>query len=351
MSMHTYKVEDLRRLCVAVLTLEGMEAVDATIVADALLRADLESASSHGISRLPLYVSLLKEGRINARPNITTVEQGPVLKVDGDHGAGQVVATRALEQGIQKAKATGLVGIAIRRSNHFGAAAYYCQKACDANMILIAMTNSPPGIPPWGGARPFFGTNPIAFGFPVQDGPPVIVDMSTSVVARGKIILAAKKGEQIPPGWAINQDGVETTNPEEALKGAMLPIAGAKGYALAMAVEILSGILTGAAFGPHVQNYFQPNLPPSNVGHFFILLDIQQWMPLNMYFDRMRQLIDELKNVPRAKGFDAILYPGERRHQSYVTQLRRGVALPENVVAELNKLADQYGVKRLKSCG
>jgi LDH2 family malate/lactate/ureidoglycolate dehydrogenase len=179
----------------------------------------------------------------------------------------------------------------------------------------------------------------------VQEGPPVIVDLSTSVVARGNIILAAKKGEAIPLGWAINQEGVETTDPEEALKGAVLPMAGAKGYALAMAVEILSGVLTGAAFGPHVQNHFQPNLPPSNIGHFFILLDVRQWMPLETYYFRMRQLIHEMKGVPRAKGVDAILYPGERRHQTYVTQLRQGVALPENVIAELQKLAGRYGME------
>ncbi len=340
-----YNAADLKRFCKDVLIQEGMEAGDATIVADALVQSDLEDAPSHGISRLPLYVSLLKEGRINPRPKITILEQGAVLKVDGDHGAGQVVATRALEKGMDTVKATGIAGISIFRSNHFGAAAYYCRKACDAGMILIAMTNSPPGIPPWGGARPFFGTNPIAFGFPVQEGPPVIVDLSTSVVARGKIILAAKKGEAIPLGWAINQEGIETTDPEEALKGAVLPMAGAKGYALAMAVEILSGVLTGAAFGPHVQNHFQPNLPPSNIGHFFILLDVQQWMPLETYYFRLRQLIDEMKRVPRAKGVDAILYPGERRHQSYVTQLRQGVALPENVIAELQKLASRYGME------
>jgi LDH2 family malate/lactate/ureidoglycolate dehydrogenase len=210
-------------------------------------------------------------------------------------------------------------------------------------MALIATTNSPPGIAPWGGKKAYFGTNPIAFGFPTRQEPPVIVDMSSSVVARGRIMLAAMEGQAIPEGWAMDEEGVETTDAAAALKGAVLPLGGAKGYALAMAVEVMSGVLSGAAFGPHVNNLYKDDDPPANVGHSFILLDVSRWMPLHDYYARMDQLLEEIKESPRAKGTQEILYPGERRHRTYL-KMARGIILPSAVQEELEGLAREYKV-------
>lgn len=339
-----YRPKDLMRFAAELFMKLGMPEQDAKVAADSLVRADLEGNESHGLSRLAIYAKRMGEGRIAAQPDIRIERAGSVLNVDGGNGLGQVVSHHALTAAIPLSKETGMMGVFVRGSNHFGTAAYYCQMACRENIALIAMTNSPPGIPPWGGKKAYFGTNPIAFGFPTRNEPPVIVDMSSSVVARGKIILADKVGGSIPLGWAMDEDGVETTDPAAALKGAVMPLGGAKGYALAMAIEIMCGVLSNAAFGPHVNNLYKDQDPPANVGHSFILLNIEQWMPLAHYYDRMEQFLQEIKGVPTAKGVDHILYPGERRYHTFQERMQQGIALSGEVRGELLNLAEKFGV-------
>ena len=339
-----YGPVELRRFCEEVFVNLGMLREDAEVAADSLVRANLEGTDSHGISRLAIYARRIREGRISARPRIGVERSGSVLRVDGGNSLGQVASYQALKAAIPVARETGIVGVAVRNSNHFGTAAYYCQMACREGMALIATTNSPPGIVPWGGKKAYFGTNPIAFGFPTRREAPVIVDMSSSVVARGRIILAAKQGMAIPEGWAIDEEGVETTNAEAALNGALLPLGGAKGYALALAVEIMSGILSSSAFGPHVNNLYKEDDPPANVGHSFILLDVARWMSLDDYYARMEQFLKEVKTVPRAREVEEIFYPGERRYLTYLERVKEGVALPGAVREELNLLAAECGV-------
>ena len=314
MEVARYDSTELKEFCDGVFVSLGMTREDAEVAADSLVRANLEGIESHGVSRLAIYARRIKEGRISAKPDIRVERTGSVLRVDGGNALGQVASYHALLAAIPVAKETGIAGVAVRNSNHFGTAAYYCQMACREGIALIVMSNSPPGIAPWGGRSAYFGTNPIAFGFPTKRKPPVIVDMSSSVVARGRIILAAKQGLPIPEGWAIDEEGVATTDAEAALKGAVLPLGGAKGYALALAVEIMSGVLSGAAFGPHVNNLYKEGDPPANVGHSFVLLDIDHWMQVDKYYERMEQFLREIKGSPRAKGIEEIYYPGERRY-------------------------------------
>jgi LDH2 family malate/lactate/ureidoglycolate dehydrogenase len=342
--MRRYDAGELRRFCEGVLASLGMGPDDAGVAADSLVRANLEGTDSHGISRLPIYARRIKEGRISARPGISIKRSGAVLRVDGGDGLGQVVSSRALEAAIPVAKETGLAGVAVRRSNHFGTAAYYCQMACRAGMALIATTNSPPGIAPWGGREAYLGTNPIAFGFPVRGGPPLVVDMSSSVVARGRVILAAARGEGIPAGWATDGEGVPTTDASAALEGAMSPLGGAKGYALAMAVEVISGVLTGSAFGPRVNNLYKDDDPPADVGHCFILLGLEHWMPPEEYYVRMERFLEEVRSSPKAKGAGEILYPGERRYRTRLANEEAGISLPEEVRDELTRLGEECGV-------
>ncbi len=314
------------------------------MVADSLVRANLEGTDSHGVSRLPVYVRRMGEGRISTRPNVKVEHHGSVLRVDGDNALGQVASYKALKAAIPVARETGLAGAAVRHSNHFGTAAYYCQIACDEGLALIATTNSPPGIAPWGGRKAYLGTNPIAFGFPVENGPPVIVDMSSSVVARGRMINAARENVPIPEGWATDEEGLPTTDAAAALRGAGLPLGGAKGYALALAVEILSGVLTGASFGPHVNNLYGEGGPPSDVGHCFILMDVSRWLPEKDYDAAIEQLLREIKASPRARGVGEILYPGERRRRTYLERNEQGIALPDAARAELAALAEEHGI-------
>jgi len=342
----TFQADDLKKLCVDLLKKVNVPNEDAIIVSNALIQADLEGVGSHGISRIPIYLQRLLEGRINPTPKISFLQNShSVLIVDGDNGLGQVVTYRAIKEGIKIARKSGVCAIGINHSNHFGAASYYCQLACNEKMIAIGFTNSPPGIAPWGGKKAFFGTNPIAFGFPTGNQIPVIIDLSTSVVARGKIILAAKQGESIPDGWAIDRNGEMTNDPNEALKGAVLPMGGAKGSALALAVEILTGILSGASYGPHINNiYSDEKSDPANVGHFFILLDIEKFMPFELFSNNLGQLLEEMKKIPTVPGNDEIRYPGERKHRNYEKNLLNGISLSIEVEQELVALSSQLEV-------
>ncbi|MBB6453674.1 LDH2 family malate/lactate/ureidoglycolate dehydrogenase [Salirhabdus euzebyi] len=339
--MPTYQAEDLKQFGQHVFEAIGVEEEYARVAADALVRANLEGVDSHGISRLGIYAKRMNETKtINANPNIKVEKKGEsVLLVDGDNGLGQITSYVAIQEGIKLAKKTGVAAIGVRNSNHFGTASYFCQKACEENVAAMAFTNSPPGIAPWGGIKPFFGTNPIAFGFPTDDEKPVIIDMSTSVVARGKIILAAKQDESIPKGWAIDSEGVETEDPNEALQGAVLPVGGAKGYALALAVEILTGVLSGAAFGPNVKNIYSETVEQANVGHFFILMDVEKFMPIEQFQKIMEIFLEDMKEMPKQDGVDEILYPGERRNREYTKRLASGITISEQVKEELQSLA------------
>ncbi|MGO4887445.1 Ldh family oxidoreductase [Anaerobacillus sp. MEB173] len=343
--MPLYETSELKNFCRDVLVNIGAESEDATNAADALIRANLEGVDSHGISRLAIYAKRMMESRINPKPSIKVEKRGEsVLIVDGDNGLGQVVAARAMKEGISLAKKAGSVAIGIRNSNHFGTASYFCQMAAKEGIVALAFTNSPPGIPPWGGTKAFFGTNPIAFGFPTGTNAPIIIDMSTSVVARGKIILAAKQNQAIPKGWAINEKGEETENPHEALNGAVLPVGGAKGYALALAVEVLTGILSGAAFGPHVNNIYSDSAEKANVGHFFMLLDVEKFMPIDVFQHLVKGFIEEIKAIPTKDGVDEILYPGERREREYQKRLNEGITISEEVENELSTLAKELNI-------
>jgi LDH2 family malate/lactate/ureidoglycolate dehydrogenase len=344
--MTVYHAETLKNYIKNILTSQRIKESDAEIVADSLVRADLEGVSSHGISRLPIYSKRLQEGRINPAPIVTIEKKGlSSLLVDGDNGLGQVVSHKGMTEGIITAKKTGIAAVAIRNSNHFGCASYYCQMACEEGLAAIIMTNSPPGIPPWGGKKAFFGTNPIAFGFPVEGSPDVIIDMSASVVARGKIIEAAKEEKKIPLGWAIDQRGFDTEDPVEAINGAILPSGGIKGYGWALAIEIFTGILTGAAYGPHVQNIYNESDQNSNVGHFFILIDIQKFISVEQFTEILKNMLLEVKDVPKKDGVTSILYPGERREKSYHDKLTSGISLSPEVEKDLMLLARRFKVE------
>lgn len=344
--MPRYKAEELVTFCSDLLGKIGMNSENSAIVADSLIKANLEGVDSHGISRLPIYIKRFLDKRINLEPQVNLDEKSPsVLVVDGDNGLGHIVSYKAVKKGFDMAKASGICAIAVKNSNHFGTASYFCQLACDENLACIAFTNSPPGVAPWGGKSAFFGTNPIAFGFPTGNDVPVIIDLSTSIVARGKIIFADKQGNKIPEGWALDEDGYPTTEPSEALKGSVLPMGGAKGAALALAVEILTGVLSGAAFGPNVKNiYNEKEAGNANVGHFFFIIDIERFMDLNSFFYSINDLIMEMKQVPSRPEIEAIRYPGERRKRAAEEGKMNGIELSGNVERELSMLGETYNV-------
>lgn len=345
--MPRYSSEELFEFCQKLLEGAGVPSEDAAITADVLVDTSLEGIDTHGISRLPIYLTRIQNGRINANPVIKVERTAASLaNVDGDNGLGQLVGVRSMQAAIDISRETGVGAVATRHSNHFGASSYYCKMASAVGMVGMAFTNTPSGVPPWGGKKAYFGTNPIAFAFPGKEQP-VVVDMSSSTVARGNIIMAAKEGRPIPEGWAIDSQGRPTTDAKAALEGAVLPMAGPKGYAMALAVEILSGILSGSHYGPRVGWIYDESTEPVNIGHFFLAIDINKLMPLDNFVGRMDHMVQEIKSSPKAEGVEEIFIPGERRFNKACRNRSEGIAVSDQLLTELNELAQRLGVKAL----
>lgn len=341
----TIKPGRLTEYCTAILTRSGVPGKVARSVADSLVAADLRGVASHGVVRLGIYVRRISEGMIDpvAEPELVADEAAFGL-LDGRNNFGAYVGDLALDIALERAASGGAYALGVKRSNHFGTGAYYVKRAVENGFALIVLSNASQTMPPTGGVRPFIGTNPIAFGFPTGGGVPFILDMATSLVARGKIIVAASKGEDIPLGWAIDKQGNPTTDANAALDGAVLPLGGAKGSGLSMAIDILCGVLTGAGYGPGVNNMYENWNDPQNVGHFFIALDIKRWMPLAQFTARLDNYIELLKAEPRAPGTDEILFAGEYEHRLESKTASAGIVLPEKVHAELQSLGRPLGL-------
>jgi len=346
--MPYFQHEKIFEFCQNLLQGVGVPEEDALIVTDVLLDTSLEGIDTHGISRLPVYLTRIQNGRINAKASIKVERNAPSLaSIDGDNGLGQLVGVRSMQVAIKMADEAGVGAVAVRHSNHFGASSYYCKMASSSGMVGMAFTNTPSGIPPWGGKKAYFGTNPIAFAFPGSKQP-VVIDMSSSTVARGNIILAAKEGRSIPEGWAIDSEGRPTTDARAALDGAVLPMAGPKGYAMALAVEIMSGILSGSAYGPRVGWIYDESTEPVNIGHFFLAIDISRLLPRFEFLSRMDHMVEEIKDSPKADGFEEIFIPGERRTNSARKRTEEGIPVSLQLLDEFNKLASELGVAPLE---
>lgn len=339
------RAEDLGAFCAAVFEAAGVPARVAKIVADSLVCADLRGVDSHGVLRLPIYLKRVA-GRmidVEAEPRIER-DEGPTVRIDGGNNFGAYVGQKALEVALDRAGRHGVACVGVRASNHFGTAAYFAEQATAIGYAAIVMSNASQTMPPTGGLKPFIGTNPLAIAFPTREGAPFLLDMATSHVARGKILSAAKKGETIPLGWAIDKAGRPTTDANAALDGAVLPVGGAKGSGLSMGIDILSGVLTGAGYGPHIRNMYDDWHAPQNVGHFFFVLDVRRFLPLAMFTERLADYVALLKAEPKADGFSEILYAGEYEHRLATARRAEGIVLPPALVEELSSIGRARGV-------
>ena len=344
-ALPTIDPQRLLAFATAVYQQAGLPADDARLAADTLVQADLWGHQSHGVLRLSWYVARLRTGVMQAvtRPEIV-VDAGALAVMDGHDGVGQVITARAAEEAIRRAKAHGIGAVAVRNSNHFGTAMYYTLLAARAGCVAFLSTNASPAMAPWGGRRKTVGTNPWSIAAPAGRHAPMVLDIANTGVARGKIYLARQKGMPIPLGWAINADGEATTDPSEAIAGIILPMAEHKGYAIATMMDVLSGVLTGSKFGPDVGGPYQTE-KVSGAGHLMIAVDIQAIQPLEAFQARMERLVDELKSVPLAKGYDEILYPGEHEARNDARNREAGIVLPEDTLADLGKLAEECGLE------
>jgi LDH2 family malate/lactate/ureidoglycolate dehydrogenase len=336
----------LKSLIQDISTAAGVTRDDSAILADALVAADLAGTGTHGVSRLGIYVRRIRAGVIAPKAELSiTRKRAATLTIDANNGLGQVQAMKALEMLYPMAKTAGIASAVIRNSQHFGALSYYCNHAAERNMILLAMTSCEPAMSPEGGYGPFFGTNPIAASFPTGKGFAVKIDLSTSIIARGKIIAAQKSGEKIPLGWALSPEGDPTDDPNRALLGTVLTMAGHKGYALAMMVECFSSVLSGAAIGSEIGSMYKDMNRKQDVGHFLCLLDIDAFMDVSEFTARMDRTIDALKSMRKRPGIEEILIPGERSQRTTQKNLRDGIKLPPAVVEELRQMCSELGVK------
>jgi LDH2 family malate/lactate/ureidoglycolate dehydrogenase len=343
--MVNFKVDHLTNYIEKVLQNVGLPIEDTQTVASNLIGANLRGVDSHGVTRLSIYVKRLKLGAINPTPNIRVVEESDsTLLIDGDNGMGQVVGKKAMQLAVEKARKNGAVYVGVKRSNHFGTGAYFVQQGVKEDMITFAMSNAPSTMAPWGGIKPYIGTNPYAFGIPAGKHDPIILDMATSVVARGKIITAAKEGKSIPEGWAIDANGVPTTDAQAALDGSVLPFGGPKGYALSLMIDIMSGVLTGAGFGPHINNIYGDYDKNQNVGHFFQLIDPTRFMPVENFKDRVDQMIDEIKSSPKAAGVNEIFLPGEIELGIEKKRFAEGITLSDEVYEDIKQVGVECGI-------
>jgi LDH2 family malate/lactate/ureidoglycolate dehydrogenase len=323
----------------------GVPRQHAETVAHSLVHADLRGIESHGLARMPIYVERIERGLVEPQNDVAVISSlDSAILVDARNQLGAVAGMKALSLALEGARENGTAFVGVRSSNHFGACSYYVEKALAEGMILLVLSNAPQTMAPTGGIRPFFGSNPLAIGIPAGEEPSFLLDMATSVAARGKIVLAAKKGESIPEGWALDAAGRPTTDPHEALEGSILPIGGAKGYGIAMFIDILCGVLTGAGYGEKVYSLYDNGEHPQNVGHVFFAIDINRYMPLPLFRQQMDLYIRQVKAVPKAEGVAEILIPGEFEARLKQERERTGIPLATPIVRELTALGNAYGV-------
>jgi LDH2 family malate/lactate/ureidoglycolate dehydrogenase len=336
-----YPVEMLRDFTRRAFTKAGVPDEDAEVVTDNLIEANLRGVDTHGITRLLLiYVKRLRAGIVNARPDIRIVSESPAaITVDGDNGLGAVVGAWAMREAIRRGGEAGACWAGVRHSNHFGATAYFTLMAARQDMVGIGMTNGPAAMAPWGGSKAYMSTNPISFAVPAE-GEPVVFDMATSVAARGHILLAATKGQQtIPEGWALDKEGRPTTDTQAAIEGTVMPMAGYKGYVLSMMIDILSGCLTGSAFGPHLGPLYGVFDRPQDIGHLFGVIDVGRMVPIDEFKTRLAQMTREIKDTPLAAGATGIYIPGEIEAGKRARRLEEGIPIPEGVRQEFLEVA------------
>jgi LDH2 family malate/lactate/ureidoglycolate dehydrogenase len=323
--LHRFITETLRDL--------DVPAGDASVVADSLVEAELEGQSGHGAIRFPFVLSRLKAGLISPRPAMRIMNESPAAALlDGGNGLGPVVGMRALAIAEAKARTQGVGVCAVRRSNHLGSVGFYVSKAAANGVIAFGFGNTPPAMAPPGGATPVLGTNPIAAAFPTR-GEPMVVDLATSQVARGRILKAAHIGEAIPAGWALDSKGKDTTDPDQALKGSLKPLGGAKGFALALIVEALSGVLAGAAVGPDVGGTYINTDRESNLGLCFLVID-----PAALdagFAERMTALADVIRAVEPLDARAPVRVPGDRRRLESAARRADGIELADQLVSDL----------------
>ena len=331
--MASLSVDELTQLVTAALTRAGASSAMAVATAQSLVAAEMAGLGGHGLSRVQLYAQHVKEGRASgtAEPRIVH-EKGAACLIDAQGGLAYLAMELATNEALRRAREFGVAFCGVTRSHHCGAMDYHLAPLAAAGLIGIGFTNSPAAINAWGGTQPLFGTNPIAAVFPRHGKSALIIDLSLTEVARGKIMVAAKEGKPIPEGWALDAQGKPTTDAKAALTGSMAAIGGVKGVLLAMLVELLCCALTGAQFGFENDSFFEPGRPAS-IGHALLAIDPGALAGSAAYEERIETLLAAMLED------EGVRLPGERRHKLVADACANGIAVPDAVMKQLRELA------------
>ena len=315
----------------------GLSKNHALICANALINAELVGAPTHGLSRLKMYCDRINKKVINPKPKIKIkrISQS-ISHINANNSIGFVAADIGIKQAIKNAKKTGIGLVGVKNSGHYGLSGYYAEQAIKKNLIVFCFTNAPPAIAPHGAKKSLFGTNPVCFGTPTSSKIPFILDTSVSVINRGKIRFAARTGQKIPEGVALDKYGRPTTNAKKALKGVQLPIAGFRGSGLAWMVDILSGVMTGGNHGGKVKDPFDDFSGPQNIGHLFLVLKPNLFV--GNYNQRIKENIKRVKRLPKIKGVKEILYPGQSKFRRFKKNHKKEIKISSNIAKDLKSL-------------
>ena len=340
MAYQHWSYDTLHRLCMEAFQKFGFTEAEADIIQDVLLTADLYGIESHGMQRMVRYHKCIEKGMIDVHGKPEVVFETPISAVIDAHEAmGQLVSHKAMEMAIEKAKTTGVGIVSVRNSNHYGIAGYYAKMAADQGLLGISMTNTEALVVPTFGKQPMMGTNPIAVALPAEKHLPVLLDMATSRVSRGKLLVSMKKGEPVPDDWALAIDGSRTTDAAQAFRGILLPL-GYKGYGMAVIVDMLSGVLNGSGFGVAVDT---PKDKPI-VGSSFLAIKTEAFCEQGEFRRNVDALIDEIKNVKLEAGTDEVLMPGEIEFRAEIANRKKGgVPIQPFQINELNEQAAPFG--------
>ncbi|HKE39780.1 MAG TPA: Ldh family oxidoreductase [Casimicrobiaceae bacterium] len=334
--MPRIKLEALHGLAASALVKAGASASMAECTAQALVYADARGLASHGVSRIPQYAAHLANGRADgsATPRVVAARGGAAL-IDAGCGLAFPACALAVEEAIRRAREHGVAFAAVTNSHHFGVAAYHLEPVGAAQMVGLALGNSPAAMPVAGGSRALLGTNPIAAVIPRAAAQPLMIDLSLSAVARGKLMVAAKEGRTIPLGWALGRDGKPTTDPKAGMEGSMLPIGGDKGSMLALVIEVLVTALTGAAIGFEASSFFVDEGNRPRIGQAFLVIDPDALAGRAVYAERIETLIATMTGEP------GVRLPGYRRAALAKEAAAAGVEIPQALYQQLTALAGQ----------
>ena len=334
--MSIVRPEELERLMSAALARSGASESMARATARALVAAEAEGLASHGASRIAQYCGHVRNGRADGKavPAVARDSKAACL-VDAHGGLAFEACALAVREVMARAREFGVAFASVTNSNHFGVAAYHLEPLAEAGLVGLAFGNSPAAMPAWGGRRALFGTNPIAAVFPRRSGPPLVVDVSLSAVARGRIMVAAREGKPIPEGWAVDREGRPTTDAKAALEGSMLPAGGVKGAMLALVVELLACALSGAAFGFESDSFFSEEGKPTRIGHGFLAVDPAALAGRERFLDRVETLVAAMLEDPHVR------LPGARRLELREKAQAAGINIADDLLGRIRALAGE----------